>query len=184
MDTPPTLPQALWDRIPPEVRAYIETLQGPVKPLTSMVHTLQAQVRTLPEQLNQPSRNSSRPPSSAPPPSQRLRRPRGQRRRGGQPGHPGQTRSLVPVAEVDEVVVLTPDPGRRGHAPLAGDEATPCRHQVSEMPPLQPVIPASRWPPLVGPACGETTRAPGPDGVPRGTYGPRVPATGARCPGS
>src|SRR5437879_1354942 len=95
MDTPPTLPQELWDRIPPEVRAYIETLKGQVKTLTSMVHTLQEQVRTLQEQLNQTSRNSSRPPSSDPPQSQRLRRPRGQRRRGGQPGHPGHTRSLV-----------------------------------------------------------------------------------------
>jgi hypothetical protein len=39
MDTPPTFPQELWDRIPPEVRAYIETLKGQGKTLTSMVHT-------------------------------------------------------------------------------------------------------------------------------------------------
>jgi transposase len=152
--------------------------------LTSMVHTLQEQVRTLQEQLNPTSRHSSRPPSSDPPPSQRLRRPRGPRRRGGQPGQPGHTRSLVPVEEVDEVVVLTPEQCRSCPAPLSGDEATPFRHQVLEMPPITPVITAYRWHPLVCPACGETTRAPWPDGVPSGTYGARVHATVALCTGA
>jgi transposase len=53
-----------------------------------------------------------------------------------------------------------------------------------EMPPLQPVVTASQWPPLVCPACGETTRAPWPAGVPRGTYGPRGHATVALCTGA
>ena len=117
MDTLPTLRQELWDQLPPEVRAYIETLTGQVQTLMSMVYTLQKQVRTLQEQLNQTSRNSSRPPSSDPPQSPRPRRPRGQRQRGGQPGHPGQTRTLMPVEEVDEVVVLKPAQCRGCHAP-------------------------------------------------------------------
>lgn len=33
-------------------------------------------------------------------------------------------------------------------------------------------------------ACGEVTRAPWPDGVPSGTYGPRVQATVALCTGA
>jgi len=37
---------------------------------------------------------------------------------------------------------------------------------------------------LVCPACGETTRAPWPQGVPSGTYGPRVHATVALCSGA
>src|SRR6059036_29906 len=184
MDTPLTLPQELWDRLPPEVRAYIETLKVQVKTLTSMVHTLQEQVRTLQEQLNQTSRNSSRPPSSDPPQSQRPRRPRGQRRRGGQPGHPGHTRSLVPVEEVDEVVVLKPDQCRGCHAPLSGDDPTPFRHEVIEIPPIKPVITAYHWHQLVCPECGETTRAPWPAGVPSGTYGPRGQATVALYTGA
>ena len=152
MDTPLTLPQELWDRLPPEVRAYIETLKGQVKTLTSMVHTLQEQVRTLQEQLNQTSRNSSRPPSSDPPQSQRPRRPRGQRRRGGQPGHPGHTRSLVPVEEVDEVVVLKPNQCSGCQAPLSGDDASPFRHQVIEMPPIKPLITEYQWHQLTCPA--------------------------------
>ena len=184
MDTHPSLPSDLWERTPPAIRAHIETLEGQVQTLTSMVHTLQEQVRTLEERLNQTSRNSSRPPSSDPPQPQRPRRPPGKRRRGGQPGHPGQTRTLVPVDEVDEVVVLKPQQCRSCHASLAGDDASPFRHQVIEIPPIKPVITEYQWHQVTCPACGATTRAPWPDGVPSGTYGPRVHATVALCTGA
>lgn len=184
MDTHPTLPQEIWDRTPLEIRAYIEALEAQVKTLTAMVHTLQEQVRMLEERLNQTSHNSSRPPSSDPPQSPRPHRPRGQRRRGGQLGHPGHTRSLVPVETVNEVVAIKPDQCSGCHAPLLGDDPAPFRHQVIEMPPIQPVITEYQWHQLVCPACGETTRAPWPDGVPSGTYGPRVQATVALCTGA
>ncbi|HSF30220.1 MAG TPA: IS66 family transposase [Candidatus Tectomicrobia bacterium] len=184
MDTHPSLPPELWERTPAAIRAHIEMLEGQVQTLTSMVHTLQEQVHTLEERLNQTSRNSSRPPSSDPPQHQRPRRPPGKRRRGGQPGHPGHTRTLVPVEEVDEVVVLKPKQCSSCQAPLSGDDASPFRHQVIEIPPIKPVITEYQWHQLTCPACGETTRAPWPDGVPSGTYGPRVHATVALCTGS
>src|SRR5919204_2052349 len=177
METLAALPRDIWERTPPEAQAYIGTLEARVATLEDMVRTLQ-------EQLNQSSRNSSRPPSSDPPQSQRPTRPRGQRRRGGQPGHPGQTRTLVPVEDVDEVVVLKPAQCSGCHAPLSGDDPTPFRHQVIEIPPIKPVITEYQWHQLVCPACGETTRAPWPDGVPSGTYGPRVHATVALCTGA
>jgi transposase len=184
MDTHPSLPPELWERTPPAIRAYIETLEGQVQTLTSMVHILQEQVRTLEERLNQTSRNSARPPSSDPPQPPRPRRPLGKRRRGGQPGHPGHTRTLVPVEEVDGVVVLKPHQCRSCHAPLSGDDASPFRHQVIEIPPIKPVITEYQWHQLICPECGETTRAPWPDGVPSGTYGPRIHATVALCTGA
>jgi len=177
METLAALPRDIWERTPPEAQASIGTLEA-------RVATLEDRVRTLQEQLNQSSRNSSRPPSSDPPLSQRPTRPRGQRRRGGQPGHPGQTRTLVPVEDVDEVVVLKPEQCRGCHAPLSGDDPTPFRHQVIEMPPIKPVITEYQWHQLVCPECGETTRAPWPAGVPSGTYGPRVHATVALCTGA
>src|SRR5262245_14435218 len=184
MDSHPTLPQDLWDQTPPAVRASIETLEGQVQTLTSMIHTLQEQVRALQEQLTQTSRNSSRPPSSDPPQSPRPPRPRRQRRRGGQPGHLGQTRPLVPVDDVDQVVVLKPEQCSGCQTPLSGDDASPFRHQVIEIPPLKPVITKYQWHQLGGPACGVTTRAPWPAGVPSRTYGPRVQATVALCTGA
>jgi transposase len=46
------------------------------------------------------------------------------------------------------------------------------------------VVTEYQWHQLVCPACGETTRAPWPPGVPSGTYGPRVHATVALCTGA
>ncbi len=88
------------------------------------------------------------------------------------------------MAEVDEVGVLKPEQCQGCHAPLSGDDAAPFRHQVIARPPIKPVIPAYPWHQLVCTAWGATPRAPWPAGVPRGPYGPRVPATVALCTGS
>jgi len=187
MDTHATLPPELWDLLSSEVQAYIRALEARLESLESLearVHTLQEQVRTLEERLNQNSRNSSRPPSSDLPQAQRLKRPRRGRRRGAQPGHRGQTRTLLPVEDVHQVVPIKADQCAGCHAPLTGDDPTPFRHQVIEIPPIEPVVTEYQWHQLVCLACGETTRAPWPKGVPSGTYGPRVHATVALCSGS
>src|SRR5436309_15240630 len=184
MDTHLSLPQDLWEQTPPAVQAYIRTLAARVVAVEALMHSLEEQVRTLQEQLRKNSRNSSRPPSSDPPQPVRPRRPRSKRRRGGQPGHPGHTRTLIPVEEVDEVVVLKPEQCTHCHAPLQGDDPKPWRHQVIEIPPIKPVVTEYQWHQLVCAACGEVTRAPWPEGVPSGTYGPRVQATVALCTGS
>jgi transposase len=184
MDRPAALPPDIWVRIPSEAQAYIRALEARLEALEAMVQALQEHNRTLQEQLNQTSRNSSRPPSSDPPQHERPRRPQSQRRRGGQPGHPGHTRTLIPVADVDEVVVLKPEQCTHCHAPLRGDDPQPWRHQVIELPPIKPVVTEYQWHQLVCAACGEVTRAPWPAGVPSGTYGPRVQATVALYTGA
>jgi transposase len=82
------------------------------------------------------------------------------------------------------VVPIKPEQCGGCHAPLTGDDPRPFRHQVIEIPPIEPVVTEYQWHQLVCPACGETTRAPWPKGVPSGTYGPRVHATVALCTGS
>ena len=177
METRPALSHEVWERTPPEAQAYIRALEARVATLEGMMQALQ-------EQLHQTSRNSSRSPSSDPPHSERPRRPRSTRRRGGQPGHPGHTRTLVPVDEVDEVVVIKPAQCTHCQAPLSGDDPKPWRHQVIEMPPIKPVVTEYQWHQLVCAACGDVSRAPWPEGVPSGTSGPRVQATVALCTGS
>ena len=187
METPATLPADIWERIPPEGQAYIRSLEARLaafEALEARLQALQEQVRTLEEQLHQTSRNSSRPPSSDPPGSPRPKRRAGQRRRGGQPGHRGHSRTLIPVEEVNQVVPIKPEQCAGCRAPLTGDDPTPFRHQVIEIPPIAPVVTEYQWHQLVCPACGETTRAPWPQGVPSGTYGPRVHATVALCSGA
>ncbi len=176
METLPALSHEVWERTPPEAQAYIRALEARVATLEGMMQALQ-------EQLHQTSWHSSRPPSSDPPHRERPHRPRSKRRRGGQPGHPGHPRTLVPVDEVD-AVVIKPEQCTRCQAPLTGDDPKPWRHQVIEIPPIEPVVTEYQWHQLVCAACGEVSRAPWPEGVPSGTYGPRVQATVALCTGA
>jgi transposase len=88
------------------------------------------------------------------------------------------------VDEVDEVVVIKPAQCTHCQAPLSGEDPKPWRHQVIELPPIKPVVTEYQWHQLVCAACGEVSRAPWPEGVPSGTYGPRVQATVALCTGS
>src|SRR5512136_309170 len=87
-----------WNRTPPAVQAVVVVLWQQVQALQAQVAALQAEVAQLREQVGRNSQNSSQPPSSdapnAPPRPQRA--PSG-RKPGGQKGHPGHGRKLVPV---------------------------------------------------------------------------------------
>jgi transposase len=177
MATHPSLPSELWERTPREVQEYILALEA-------RVAALEATVQELLERLRQDSRTSSRPPSSDPPQRQRPRRQPSGRRPGGQPGHPGQTRRLVPGDEVDVVVPLKPAQCARCQQPLTGDDPQPQRHQVLELPPRRPEVTEYQLHQLVCPCCGDTTRVAWPAGVPPRAYGPRVQAITALCTGA
>src|SRR5215210_4771647 len=69
-------------------------------------------IRDLEARLGQCSSNSSssRPPSSDPPQvPARPKAPPSGRKRGGQPGHRGAFRGLLPVDAVDEIVAVVPE---------------------------------------------------------------------------
>src|SRR3954447_2306261 len=87
---------------------------------------LQARVRELEARLGQNSSNSSRPPSSDPTqvPAKRRAVPSG-RKRGGQPGHRGAFRALLPVEQVDEIVAVVPERCRHGGKPFPAPTARP-----------------------------------------------------------
>jgi transposase len=186
MDTEPALPQEIWERTSAEAQGYIRALEARVAALEAMVQHLQATIQQLTERLQQTSRTSSRPPSSDPPQAggKRPRREPTGRRPGGQPGHEGQARAMLPVEAVDQVIPVKP--ARCGHCqhPLLGEDPQPQRHQVTEIPPVRPVVTEYQLHRLVCPACGEVTRAEVPTGVPTGGFGPRVQAITALCTGA
>jgi transposase len=72
----------------------------------------------------------------------------------------------------------------RGHHLRQGDDAPPQRHQVTEIPPVKPVITESQGHRLICQACGVTTGAAWPAGVPTGGFGLRVQAITALCTGA
>src|SRR4051812_33004819 len=80
---------------------------------------LHERVRELEARLGQTSANSSRPPSSDPPQvPPRPKAPPSGRRRGGQQGHRGTYRALLPVEQADEVIVVVPEVCRHCQQPL------------------------------------------------------------------
>jgi transposase len=120
----PPLPRDIWAATPSAAQALILTLQA-------RVHELEAR-------LGRTSANSSRPPSSDPPQTPaRPKAPPSGRERGGQPGHRGAYRALLPVDQVHEVVAVVPEVCRHCGQPLpqarGRRDARVWRHQVVEL---------------------------------------------------
>ena len=178
--------QALWDQTPAAVQDYLEALEARVVALEGTVRRLEAAVQQLTEHVRQNSQNSSRPPSSDPPqaPGKASRREPSGRRPGGQPGHEGHTRALVPREEVDAVISVKPERCSHCQYSLQGEDPQPQRHQVTEIPPVKPVVTEYQLHRLICSSCGEATRAELPPGVPTGGFGPRLQATTALCTGA
>lgn len=149
----------------------IERLREENERLRKQLEEQAKRIADLERQLALKQQNStitSKPPSSdglAGHQRARGRRRKSRRKAGGQPGHPGRHRELVPVERVNAMVDLTPDAcrqcTRRLHARhTIGD---PRRHQVTELPPIAAHITEYRCHRRQCPACGTITVAPLPD---------------------
>jgi transposase len=145
------------------------------------------QIADLERQLalrRQNSTNSSKPPSSdglAGEPRVRGRRKKSRRKAGGQPGHLGAHRPLVPAEKVDEIRPVLPEwcqhCGHRLPRQIEQVQTTGAvqRHQVTELPPMQARIMEYQCHRVVCPECGESTRATLPEGA-TGHFGPQLAA--------
>src|SRR5512135_1775801 len=161
---PPPRPQTL-EQAPELIDVLWETLRK-----------MQDRLLELEEQGRLTSRNSSKPPSSDGPARERRypERPKSGRRGGGQPGHPGVKRALVPLWEVDQVQPCWPV----AQCPCGGESRVtdaPCeRHQVFELPAIRPHV--TEYQRYVGVCTGCSHRWEGtlPAGVPHGQFGPGV----------
>jgi transposase len=174
MDRPTSIPQHIWDSFSDEARAIVGTV---IVGLERQVIELRQQVQDLKGRLDQNSTNSSRPPSTDPigvkrkPPE-----PPSKKSRGGQKGHPRHMRALVPPDRVASVTDCKPAECRRCGHPLNGEDAEPRRHQVAELPPIEPEVHEYRLHRLCCPHCKTVSCGTLPDGVPRTGFGPRLHA--------
>lgn len=138
---------------------------------------LKVRVSELEERLGQNSKNTSKPPSSdppwRPPPPPKTR---SGRKPGGQPGHKGHQRELVPEADVDEIIPVKPTQCRDCGAALHGEDPAPHRHQVAEIPKITPNITEYQLHALCCGRCNTVTTADLPPGVPCGAFGPHAVA--------
>src|SRR3954470_14183190 len=167
MGATPPIPEPLWGRIPPDVQAA----------LAAAFDRIERRVAELEQRIGRKSTNSSRPPPSDPPSlKRRPPAPASGKKRGGQPGHRRHVRPLVPPEGLRQVVECSPPSCRWCGNVLAGDDPEPIRHQVAEVPPVQPVVDEYRLHRLVCPRCRTSTCATLPLGVPTGAFGPRLRA--------
>lgn len=186
---PPGITTQDWDATPNSVQTLVYTLLVAVEEMQQIVPELQKQIKQqqtqieqqqkrinqLEEQVGKNSRNSSKPPSSDPP---NVKKPppkaKGKRKRGGQPGHKGRGRKLKPPEEVTRFVVSKPSECNKCGTLLLGEDPQPNRHQVCELPPIEPEIIEYQAHALTCLCCGHENRAPWPVEMPTGSFGPRV----------
>jgi transposase len=169
MDAPPPVSAEDLAATPASVLALLQWL-------TARVATLEAEVAELKARLSKDSPNSSRPPSSAHPHAKPTPpTPKSKKRRGGQPGHPKAERALIPADQCQGVVHCAPTECRGCGQALVGTDHRPLRHQVWELPDIQPVVTEYQQHRLVC-GCGYSTCGPLPAGVPSGQAGPRLTA--------
>src|SRR3954449_3788133 len=169
MSPHPSIPESLWNTVPPEAQAAI----------LAVIASLEKRIADLEARLNQNSTNSSKPPSTDPPAVKVKRRPPAPpsgRKRGGQPGHKRHTRALVPPDQIRETFEVKPTHCGGCGAALQGHDPDPERHQVAEIPPIRPDVDEYRLHRLTCSCCGSSTRAELPAGVPTGPFGPRLRA--------
>jgi transposase len=148
-----------------------------------LVNVLNERLSHIEEQLNQNSRNSSRPPSTdelgkgkqkhkpdqasaedKPPKNKKRRRSSSSR----------QNIKLYAVEACSEVVPHVPSLCRHCGEELSGKDENPHRHQVVDIPPLEAHVVEHQLHELECDCCGGRTRAPLPADVPSNGYGDRL----------
>jgi len=153
----------------PLVRAFV---RAEFAKFEERISALEEQVRKL------TPRNSSVPPSTEHPHAKPKRKPAPgkKRKQGGQKGHKRHLRELVPTEQCTTVTEWFPEACRRCGGELERVSGPPQRHQVWELPPIEPIIDEYQLFRGHCPCCGITTMASLPEGVPSGQCGPRLAA--------
>lgn len=168
-----------WQRTPAEVQRFILTLVERLAKVEASLAGVQEENRLLREQLAGNSQNSSRPPSSDRPGASPARADKAVvgKKRGGQRGHKGHERKLIPVEQCQKVEDHYPEQCRHCGELLSGNDPAPYRHQVVELPPVEPLVEEHRLHRLACSRCGAKTRARLPARIPASGYGARLVAT-------
>lgn len=186
----PERQQGELERLREEVKERGEKIQEReerIAELERQIQEQQKQIADLERQLalrKQNSTNSSKPPSSDGLAGEQRLRGRGKKSRrkpGGQPGHRGAHRPLVPPERVDEICHLLPEqcqscgealPTELEQAQTIGEAQ---RHQVTELPAIRAHITEYQLHCVACDKCGASTRAVLPPEV-KGNFGPQLAA--------
>ena len=144
---------------------------------------MDARIRELEQvvaRLTRNSSNSSRPPSSDQPGTKKSsQKTPSKRKQGGQPGHKGKKRQLLPPEMVTKTHNLFPEICSCCNRPFAEElkvpSPNPLRHQVTDLPIIVPKTTEYRCHSLLC-SCGHKTMATLPAEVAQSEFGPGVHA--------
>jgi transposase len=171
--------EAIYDAGREAVVEVLLRMDEQIRRLGQRVARQDERIAQLERRLNRTSRNSSAPPSSDPPSRPKRGKDRSGRGRGGQPGHEGKGRDLLPACAVDEVIEHWPERCSCGHVFSEHERRAvgePARHQVEELPVLTVRVIEHRAHGVHCPERGGRTRAGFPREVSSSAFGPRLQA--------
>jgi transposase len=154
----------------------VEVLLAKVTEQAATIAAQAAEIAELKRRLGENSSNSNKPPSTDPPDKRqdRAKPASSGRAPGGQPGHKGKRRELLPASKVTQRTDCFPETCRRcGDDLPRTPDLEPLRRQVIEIAVIEPdVHELSQH--RVTCRCGATTCGPLPTGTPTGLFGPRL----------
>lgn len=167
-----------WAQVPVSVLRLIEELVQRMDKIEQEVAALRTENELLKEQLARTSANSSQPPSKNPQGFKPNRKEPTGKKRGGQIGHIGHERKLYPLEMCLEVIDHYPPQCGKCGASVNGSLRTQIyRHQVVEVPAVQPIVIEHRFHQMTCTCCGTENQAPEMSQIiAKGGYGARVAA--------
>lgn len=173
------VPRSDWEALQAEaaaLRAENAVFRERIAVLEEENRQLRAAIRAIQDKLGLNSGNSSLPPSSDRPGNKPKRKGTGKsgRKRGGQKGHKGKARILLPPEEVTHSVLCKLGMCSVCGGPMKAVDAEPVRLQKLEVPELKPEVTEYIRPIGVCEVCGQRALAPLPAGVDESLLGPRA----------
>lgn len=156
-----------WSKTPDSVKRATQRL-------IDRITELEAFNESLIEQVNRNSQNSSQSPSQDLESVPKKKPQPKKKKRGGQKGHKGHHQTLYSPEQCKAIEDHYPDYCCDCGHELTGEDETPVRYQVIDIPPLNPDIVEHRFHQRECPVCGVHTRAYDPDIIDSCRYGARL----------
>jgi transposase len=153
---------------------YIKQLEEETADLKKYIARLEKRVEELERLLGMNSKNSSKPPSSDSP-AMKTKPPRKRRKkRGAKKGHQPYLTKLLGPEKVTRRIELDPQVCSCGGTDFEKTSEEPMRHQIVDIPPIEPEVTEYIQHVFRCKGCGEFVYQPLPDKVKRKHFGPGV----------
>jgi len=154
--------------------AYIKQLEEENTQLKKRIEQLERRIEELQRLVGINSRNSSKPPSSDPPAISAISPKRRPKKPGAKKGHQPYLKQLLPPEKVTQRIELNPQVCPCGSTNLEKTNEEPLRHQIVDIPPIEPQVTEYIQPIYQCKSCGQLIHQPLPDEVKRKHFGPGI----------